>query len=221
MENKIRILSTKKLLVQQRQFLLNAGFSVIEADFVGIKHKDFELQNIGNCLVFTSSNAVKSVLLNPEFARLRNLPCFCVGEKTKALLEKNGFNVIASAPNASALSAMIVEHGNKTFTFFAGNLRLETLPTSLKKAGISYNEVEVYQSVLQPQTITATVDAILFFSPSGVESFISANPLGSQVCFCIGETTAKALEGKAAQIVVANKPTVENVIIQCIKYYDE
>ena len=37
MQESPRILSTKKLLPNQKQFLLNANFAVIEADFIEIK----------------------------------------------------------------------------------------------------------------------------------------------------------------------------------------
>jgi uroporphyrinogen-III synthase len=61
MKEQIRILSTKKLLPSQKQFLLNAGFSVIEADFIGIRYKVPELKEVNDNLIFTSTNAVKSV----------------------------------------------------------------------------------------------------------------------------------------------------------------
>ena len=41
------------------------------------------------------------------------------------------------------------------------------------------------------------------------------------MCFCIGETTAEALENKKIKnIVIAKKPTVENVIDEVIEYYN-
>ncbi|RZJ28823.1 MAG: hypothetical protein EOO48_09005 [Flavobacterium sp.] len=121
---------------------------------------------------------------------------------------------------ASAL-AEIIKTGYKTenFTFFCGNLRLETLPLSLKVGGIDFNEIEVYDTIPNPQEIKNEVDGILFFSPSAIESYLTTNTINDEVCFCIGETTAKALLGKTNNIVVANKPSVENVIIQCINHF--
>jgi uroporphyrinogen-III synthase len=222
MKEQIRILSTKKLLPNQKQFLLNAGFSVIEADFIGIRYKVPELKEVNDNLIFTSTNAVKSVLENPEVENIKGKSCFCVGDKTKAVLESNGFTVLESGPNASELAQKIRSgHRDKSFTFFAGNLRLETLPLSLKISGVNFNEIEVYETVLLPHKINANCDGILFFSPSGVESYIRSNWIESHVCFCIGATTAKALEARTNKIVIANKPSVENVIIQTIKYYQE
>jgi uroporphyrinogen-III synthase len=39
-------------------YLLNAGLSVIEADFIGIKYRDFEIHNTASNLIFTSQNGV-------------------------------------------------------------------------------------------------------------------------------------------------------------------
>ena len=218
----VRILSTKKLQPNQRQFLLNAGFSVIEADFLSIRLKKFELPVIGDSLIFTSANAVKSVLQNSRLEELRRRPCICVGSKTKALLEENGFTVVESEENATALGKKIVEnHRGSSFTFFAGNLRLETLPDLLERSGITFNEVQVYETVLVPQKVETECDGILFFSPSGVQSFLRSNSIVSQVCFCIGDTTAKALERTTKHIVIAKKSTVENVIIQCINHFNK
>jgi hypothetical protein len=70
---------------------------------------------------------------------IKGKSCFCVGDKTKAVLESNGFTVLESGPNASELAQKIRSgHRDKSFTFFAGNLRLETLPLSLKISGSQF-----------------------------------------------------------------------------------
>lgn len=215
----IRILSTKKLPVNQKQFLLNAGFSVIDADFIQTKPITFALDDIKENLLFTSANAVKAVANHPQVQDIRRNPCFSTSGKTADLLDEVGFTVIETADHAAGLGMIINEkYPKESFTFFCGNLRLETLPTWFSEWNIDYNEIQVYETILTPTAVTPT-DGILFFSPSGVESFLQANALGEQVCFCIGETTAKALENKTDKIIIANKPSVENVIVQCINYY--
>ncbi|AWI25001.1 uroporphyrinogen-III synthase [Flavobacterium pallidum] len=215
-----RVLSTKKLLPNQRQFLLNAGISVIEADFILVQEKEFTFTEIFDNLIFTSANAVKVVASHPDVQEIRRKPCFCVGEKTAALLDEVGFTVMEIVDNASALAEMIKKnYAKETFTFFCGSLRMETLPVNLKISGISFNEIEVYETVLAPKKINAEVDGLLFFSPSAVESYLAENQIDNQICFCIGATTAKALEQKTKNIVMANKPSVENVIIQTIQHF--
>src|SRR6187551_1684220 len=105
MENKIRILSTKKLLTHQKNYLLNADFLVFENDFIEIQNKDFEIDKINDCLIFTSKNAVESILLNKKINEIKAKKCFCVGEKTKEFLELHGFEVLESSDYASELAS--------------------------------------------------------------------------------------------------------------------
>jgi len=216
----IRILSTKKLQPNQKQFLLNAGFSVVEADFIGIQNKKFTFSNIYDNLIFTSGNAVKAVSNHPDVQDIRRHPAFCVGEKTADLLDENGFTVQEIANSAAELAQTIIsQYPTENFTFFNGNLRLDELPNQLKKANVSYNEVETYETVLTPNAINTAIEGILFFSPSAVESFLSANKITNETCFCIGNTTAKALQNSTQNIIIANQPSVENTIIQTINHF--
>lgn len=216
----IRILSTKKLKSNQKQFLLNAGMAVIEADFIGIQSKSFTFLNIYDNLIFTSGNAVAAVSDHPDVQEIRRKPSFCVGEKTADLLDENGFTVQERANSAAELAALIVsEYANKNFTFFSGNQRLDELPNQLKDAEVINNELEVYETIATPQLIKGPVDGILFFSPSAVDSYLLANKITNETCFCIGNTTAKALEKTTDKIIIANQPSVENTIIQTINYY--
>ncbi|WP_343622968.1 uroporphyrinogen-III synthase [Flavobacterium lindanitolerans] len=222
MPEPIRILSTKKLLPNQRQFLLNAGFSVIEANFIQAVGKKFELGDEDGNLIFTSQNAVKSFLENEKAQNLKNKKIFCVGTKTKALLEQNGYKVLASKEYASELAEVIVnDFKDESFLFFSGSLRRDTLPEALQKANISLKEIEVYETILTPQKINGPVDGILFFSPSGVQSYLKENTIENQSCFCIGTTTAEPLEQLTDKIIIAKQQTVENVIIQTINYYSK
>jgi uroporphyrinogen-III synthase len=111
-------------------------------------------------------------------------------------------------------------YSNESYTFFSGNLRKETLPKALSEANVKYNEIQVYETTLTPQKIKTTVDGILFFSPSGVESYLKDNKIKNEICFCIGNTTAEALEkNKVKNIVIANQPSVEDVIEDVIEEY--
>ena len=224
MKQPIRVLSTKKLLVNQKQFLLNANISLVEADFISINQKKVNIETINENLIFTSQNAVLSLIENLkgtetiEFLKKKNV--FCVGMKTKGLLEENGFNVIAYTGYAADLAEIItLIYGKEKFTFFSGNLRRDTLPDALKEAKIVFNEIEVYQTILNPQKVNGTFDGILFYSPSGIQSYLKDNKINKETCFCIGTTTADALENITNNVIIANQPTVENVIIQCINYY--
>ena len=220
MKTKICVLSTKKLNSNQKQFLLNAGFSVIEADFIKITFVPFQLKTIPTLLLFTSQNAVKSVLQNESIETLKQIPAVCVGSKTKQLLQKNGFKVLETQEYADDLAVIIQQkYSLEQIAFFAGNLRRNVLPDVMQKTNISFDEYTVYQNTANSIEIKAETNALLFYSPSGIHSYLQQNSIKNQTCFCIGTTTAATLNGITNNIVIANKQTVENVIIQCINHY--
>lgn len=220
----ISILSTKTLSTEQRHFIAEAGITIIEQDFIEIKNSNVELNNIKNNLIFSSQNAVQSLINQHNWEQLQTKNVFCVGIKSKELLEQNGFKVDVYMDYASELAEIITLIYNKeSFTFFSGNLRKETLPKALKEAKINFNEIEVYQTSLAPYKISKEkkLDGILFFSPSGVESFLTNNKINNETCFCIGETTAEALKSnKIKNIVIAESPTVDDVIAEVLEYYN-
>ncbi|SCY18718.1 uroporphyrinogen-III synthase [Flavobacterium caeni] len=214
-----RVLSTKILKPNQKQFLLNAGFSVVEADFIRTTALPFQLHDVADNLILTSQNAVNALAEHPEVQDVRRKPVFCVGHQTADLLDEFGFTVQEIADNAKELAEVIIKnYAADTFTFFAGNIRRNELPLALMESDVELNEIEVYETEPTPQKI-GKFDAVLFFSPSGVQSFLSVNTLTDEMCFCIGNTTASALEKITDSIVIANQPSVENTIIQTINYY--
>jgi uroporphyrinogen-III synthase len=217
-ENKIGIIATKKLALNQKQYLLNAGFWVMDEDFIAVKPIDFEISGTQDLLLFTSQNAVLHVLKHKEI--LLHNPVLCVGEKTEQLLKNNGFSVLTSQPDAEALVKIIEKkYLDKSITFFCGKDKLETIPLFLKEKKIPHQIIEVYETLKTPIKITPKMDGILFFSPSGVLSYSKENKITNEICFCIGNTTLKAVDPYSKNCVLANQPTIENVIIQCINYF--
>lgn len=220
MQNQIRIVSTKKLSEKQKQQLLSADFSVFDEDFISVQNKEFEIENINDYLIFTSQNAVESVLRNKKAAEIKSKKCFCVGEKTKAFLEENDFEVVADCEYAAELASLICnQYSKNSFTFFCGNMRRDFLPEALRLAQITLDEVAVYETILTTHKIDFTPDGILFFSPSGVKSYLQQNKIEDENCFCIGNTTAEALKYVTPNRIISNQPTMESVVMKCIEKY--
>jgi uroporphyrinogen-III synthase len=221
-ENPI-VLSTKKLSENQKQELLNFNLKVLDYNFIEVINTvstNDGFDKIKKNLIFTSQNAVLSILENENVAQIKTKPVFCVGLKTKALLEENGFEVVVYVDYAEDLAEIIILiYKEESFTFFSGNLRKDLLPKTLKKAKIDFSEIEVYETKLTPIKIKEKVDALLFFSPSGVESFLKNNKITKEICFCIGNTTAEALITNTKNIIVAEHPSIEGVIEQCINEF--
>ena len=219
-----RILSTKKLSKALKKKFSDAEIELVEKNFIQTKSISFETPQLNDYLVFTSKQAVKSVLKS-DVKNVHSISCLCVGSKTRNFLEKKGFTVIESADYAEDLIQIInSKYKSNSFTFFCGNIRKNTIPNYFQQNKIAYNETIVYETKLKPHQIKEPFDGVLFFSPSGVNSFLEKNSLKNIICFCIGTTTAKALGNNPEasghkNIVIASQPTVEHVIDEVIKYY--
>lgn len=214
-----KIVATKKLPNALKAKLSDAGIELVEKNFIQTQSIPFETPQLNDYLIFTSKEAVKSVLKS-DIKNVLLKSCLCVGSKTRSFLEKKGFTVIESADYAENLIQVIeAKYSNNSFTFFCGNIRRNTIPDFFQQNKIAYNEIVVYETKLKPHQIKETFDGVLFFSPSGVNSFLKKNSLEDKTCFCIGTTTAKALENKTKNIIITDKPLVENVITDVLKYY--
>ena len=87
----------------------------------------------------------------------------------------------------------------------------------LNCCGKNKNEVIVYESAVVEKSFDRIFAAVLFYSPRGVYAFAKANKQQPQQAICIGETTAAAAREVFPNVIVANKQTVENVLVTAIK----
>lgn len=208
--NEFRLLSTKQLSLTQQQRLLGTGVTFSSWDFIQTKPLPYQANFENKWLIFTSQNAVNAV---EKDLKNKRYDCFCVGEKTKLLLEKNGQKVIKMAKNASILADFLEKRTkNRHFLFLTGTLRRPEIEASFGENNSQLEIVEVYTTVAQPKAL-GEFDGILFFSPSGVASFLQHNSLNNSRCFAIGDTTAKALKNHHPKaLITATQPTVEHLI---------
>ncbi|MEN1783690.1 MAG: uroporphyrinogen-III synthase [Bacteroidota bacterium] len=213
------ILSTKILSPAQKSLVLHAGLQLVHYNAICIDFLEvvWPAERF-DAFIFTSQNGVKAFLAHQSKPSNKKSMAFCVGQKTKLLLESEGFQVIAVAENAAELGAIITEHYRATsFLLISGSRSREELPKLLAQNRVLFQSVVLYQTELCPQHFKRSFDGILFFSPSGVNSYCQNNSL-SGTAFCIGNTTARALEAYTQNYIVAQKPTIENVLVQAIKH---
>ena len=211
------VLSTKKLSSSQKDLFDSSKLDLIDHDLIEIRVLDFSVPSTGINAIFTSKNAAKAVCNNQDFKNTV-YRCFCVGEKTKSFLEKNGQKIIKMEKNGQELADFIVKKfRNDTFYYFSGTIRREELPTTLKSQKIAFFEVKTYQTDLKPRYFDQKFDKILFFSPSGVESFMMQNSIGESVAICIGKTTANAVKKYTKNVQVAESTSIESVIKAAVK----
>lgn len=217
-----QILSTKKLKPNQRDLLLGTGFSLVDYDAIQITPLAVDVPPDIKNAIFTSQNSVKFI-----FKKDRSLTqidrCFCVGEKTKEFLLKKDQKVVEIASNSIELAQNIIKNYKKeVFFYFCGTQRRDELPTLLKNEKIDIMELETYKTDLKPRKFHQKWDGILFFSPSGVSSYMAENTPASgeqhsSIAFCIGETTAREATNYFRNVIVANATRIESVIAKAVK----
>lgn len=220
------ILSTRKLTVSQKQLFINANMNLVDYDAIEITLIDFEAPKQIENSIFTSQNSVKSFFSHHNLCASELENIFCVGKKTQSILLENGQKVIKTEKNGEKLANFIIKtYKTEDFYYLCGNLRRDEIPTMLKKAEINCFEVKTYKTDLNSMNNEQKWTGILFFSPSGIQSFIEGwKPVKNDIkevflttiAFCIGETTAIEAKKYFHKIEVASQTTVESVIEKTI-----
>lgn len=212
------ILSSRKLTEAQAGLLLNAEVSYVDYDALQIRFIDFNPPNPVENAIITSQNTVRALVRKNIWMEL----CFCVGEKTKRLLEESGFTVVEVTEYGKDLAGRIVQdYAEKDFVFFCGNKRRDEIPGILKANKVDFKEIQVYENQLNPKEFNREFDGILFFSPTQVRSYIENNKMKNQIAFCIGTTTAAEAKKYTDSIAIANTPTVESLIAKVAEVLDK
>ncbi|MFI5155594.1 MAG: uroporphyrinogen-III synthase [Chitinophagales bacterium] len=231
--DKIHILSTRILEPTLTKKLEFAGFTVESIPFIEIQFvQDFRIRNEIEKLfkekivaIFTSSNAIEAIsgIHGSEHADWK---IFCTESTTKRLVtERFGTNaILGAADNSEALAKLVIDYRPDSWIhFFCGDLRRDELPGLLVRHKIKLKEWVVYHTQPVPQMLSNPYQAIIFYSPSGVRSFFSANQTeDSTVLFAIGETTALELRNYGKnRIIFPVRPSTEELVDKLIAYFQD
>lgn len=114
------------------------------------------------------------------------IPLVTVGPKTAALAAELGWPVW-QPPRAGGAKELIPYFKNKNLKekkilYPQSNMGLQELPDALRRFGAEVDIIEAYQTLPTPVTTAeleaacATVDAVLFYSPSAQSAFQKLNP---------------------------------------------
>ncbi len=231
--NNISILITGDIdeaLVEQ---LTSKGFNVDVIPFIKtesiqsatVQQEVEHIATLDATVIFTSTNAVEAVHRSLSNKKT-NWKIYCVGEKTKSVIEKllAGANVIGVADDAVHLSQKITSANNiNEVYFFCGDKRRDTLPQLLAAANIAVHEVKVYTTTIFQHTLTKEYDAVLFFSPSAVKGLFANNGLNTKtVLFAIGRTTAGEIKNYSSnKLILTEKPAKELMIKKLVAFFNK
>jgi uroporphyrinogen-III synthase len=230
---RISILSSKKLEAPVLRSL-NGNFDITEQEFISIepiltdkKRKEVEsLLNTDEAFIaFTSSSSVNTLsqLLEKQIPFPETgFTLFGISGKTQAAIKKIfPEDVIVTADNASDLAQKILSYKAKRVLFFCGDKRRDELPDMLEQQQVQVQEVVLYHTKELPVKVNGDFDAVLFFSPSAVNSFFSVNQVSpGTVFFSIGKTTAETIKLISDNpVVVADQPSQAAMLAAVKKYY--
>lgn len=220
-DRQTNVYSTKSLTEDQR-LLFHKKVKSESTDVVKISlnriHPRFLKNEIEN-VVITSKNTVESLTTNYSALELQFKNIYCVGRRTKRLVENRIGKVAHTENNAKKLAEYLVEYmSGAEVTYFCSDIRLDALPTILSENNINVTEIEAYQTKYDSKKVNDSVEAVMFYSPSTVESFTQKNKK-QIIAFCIGETTAAEAKKHFKDVRIAKVPTVESVIELVNEHY--
>jgi hydroxymethylbilane synthase len=217
------VYSTKKLSELQKE-ILSEAIGIEDSDFIKMRFNRIPakvMKQQHENVVITSQNGVEAILNSFTKAEIKFKNIFCVGRRTKKLIENRIGKVTYVAKNAFKLAEYISKETEiKTVSYFCSDLRLDVLPGYLQANGVVVNEVEAYKTMLNPIRMDLAISGVLFYSPSGIESYLEENAT-DKVAFCIGETTAVEARKHFDKVEVANMPDVESVLELVNTYYSK
>lgn len=229
MDIKPTLLSTRPL---RKELLDNAALKgvditvlpFIETQPIQTRETIEEIQQsllLSATVVFTSMNAVEAVAELLE-GQQPDWQIYCIGHTTRELVEIffGEESIAGTAENAIALADKIIEDAMaEEVIFFCGDQRRPELPDMLFAAGILVTEIVVYETIATPHKLNENFSGVLFYSPSAVESFFSANSLPQNaLAFAIGSTTADAIKKHCAnRIISADAPGKEALAEKAIE----
>lgn len=209
----LKILSTKKI-----DFNWSKNIHCDAIPFIRIKSIDYTVEKYNPIFLFTSINGVKSVDAKGDIAKAKKI--YCVGSKTKKFIEEKSFSVAKSFEYFQEMVDFLCQSKENNFHLFAGNKRNKKLINTLKESK-QVIETECYTNTALNQKTSTKYDALLFFSPSGIESYLQQNTISTEQCFCIGTTTANYLKPFSKNIHIAQKCTAESLCQKAQDYYDK
>src|ERR1043165_9933465 len=195
----MKVLATKAPDKDAIAYATSLGFDLQGFNFIASTAAAFDITEVEtspyDSIAFTSANAVNYFFEKVSAATIKGKTVYAIQGKTSDALKQLGISAKQTAENAGALSKKIIATGKtKSLLHVCGNKVLDDLEEGVKAASIHYRKLVVYTTQLIPHEVKHDYDALLFYSPSGVESFLLKNKIPvDAVCCCIGVTTAMAL----------------------------
>ena len=189
----------------------NLGHKVSHLPLIKVKNKKYNPINFSeyNCLIFTSSNAIKNLNLD---GINKNTDCFCVGSATEKIALSSGFqNVFSAEGNVNNLKELILQNINNKdskLLYISGEIVSSDLDRDLIKEGYRIERLVNY-SVEPVETLNVDFieelkknipETVFIYSQNSGKNFLNLINKYELVDYwmntnlmCIGEKTSSSL----------------------------
>ena len=182
-------------------------------------------------LIATSRNALRALGSHPELAHALRLPLYAVGEATAKAAADLGFAGVTTGPGTAEALARLIADRLTASTGPLVHLSGETVAFDLKSAlaarGFSLRQPILYRAVpaaeLPPDALSllkaGRLDGVVLMSPRTAATFarfILQHGMVTEAsrlnCYCLSGAVAQAVEPLKARLVVAARPSEEDVL---------
>lgn len=181
-------------------------------------------------VVMTSANAARAIAAHQQFATVRALPAFVVGERTREVAQAAGFtDVISADGDTPALGQLVAARVSPSgpLLYLAGEQRTGDLEQMLQARGFGLHIAVIYRAMAVSELSRAAktalaageLDGILHFSKRSAEALVSSAKAAGiliQVMalrhYCLSPQVAAALAGHAADVVAAPHPSEQALL---------
>ncbi|WP_104698059.1 MULTISPECIES: uroporphyrinogen-III synthase [unclassified Helicobacter] len=188
------------ILVNSRKHTEVKTLIVSEIAFVDMFDSLREIKGGFQALVFTSKNAIESLERNiqkyPQFAFLKKIPCYVIGQSSAKALEKYNFSVEYVGQDSHGFgfaNEIIPALKKKRVLYFRAKKIVSGLDEILLNSGVKLKQIIAYENKRSSvdRTLKPPPKSILIFtSPSHYLSFIQNFSWdGSYIAIAIGMTT--------------------------------
>jgi hydroxymethylbilane synthase len=209
-----KVYSTKSFTKDQNE-LINDAIKIKRSDFVKVSlnripkyHLKSEIKNV----IITDRNAVEALTTNYSAIELQFKNIYCVGRRTKQLIENKIGSVTHFENNIKKLANYLVDYiEGIEATYFCGDSELDILPTILEKSNINVTTIEAFQTKYDAKKINENIEGIMFYNPLTIESYLLENESHS-IAFCINEATANKAKEHFKDVRIAKMSTIESLI---------
>ena len=159
-ESAARVFSTKSLSESQTKLFHN-NIASESSDFIKVRSNRIAPKVVKDGIenvIITSKNGVEALLDNFTKEELNFTNIFCVGRRTKKMIQQKIGLVNHTEKNAERLAEYLSkEMKGNSVTYFCSDLRLDTLTKILTENKIKVNEVEAYKTMYSPELVSENI----------------------------------------------------------------